>query len=67
MRRAALVAFWLSAVLAGWPSAVHAEVFRYVDEQGQSYYVDGLEHVPERFRRTAMPTGMRNTPARGPA
>jgi len=67
MRRAALVAVSLSAVLAGWPSAACAEVLRYVDEQGQSYYVDGLENVPERYRRAAVPTGMRNAPAPVPS
>jgi hypothetical protein len=67
MRRAALVALSLSAVLAGWPSAARAEIFRYVDDQGQSYYVDGSENVPERFRRTATPIGMRNAPAPAPS
>jgi hypothetical protein len=63
MRRAALVALSLSAVLAGWPSTARAEIFRYVDDQGQSYYVDGFENIPERFRRSAIPIGMRNAPA----
>lgn len=67
MRRAALVALSLSAVLAGWASAARAEIFRYADDQGQSYYVDGLENVPERFRRNAIPIGMRNAPAPAPS
>jgi aspartyl protease len=63
MRRAVVVALSLSALLAVWPSAARAEIYRYVDERGQSYYVDGLENVPERFRRAATPIGMRNLPA----
>jgi predicted aspartyl protease len=63
MRRAVALAFALSALLAAWPPAARAEIYRYVDERGQSVYVDGFENVPERFRRGAIPIGMRNLPA----
>jgi hypothetical protein len=63
MRRAIIVALSLSALLAAWPPAARAEIYRYVDEQGHSYYVDGLENIPARFRRAATPIGMRNLPA----
>jgi hypothetical protein len=63
MRRAAFVALSLSALLTAWPTAARAEIYRYVDEQGQSSYVEGLENVPERFRRAATPIGIRNLPA----
>ncbi len=63
MRRAVALAFALSALLAAWPPAARAEIYRYVDERGQSVYVDGFENVPERFRRGAIPIGMRNAPA----
>ncbi len=63
MRRAVLVALSLSALLAVRPVPARAEIYRYVDEGGHSYYVDGLQNVPERFRRAATPIGMRNLPA----
>jgi aspartyl protease len=62
MRRAALIALSLSAALAWWPATARAEIYRYTDEQGHSYYVDGLQNVPERFRGVAIPIGMRNLP-----
>jgi hypothetical protein len=63
MRRAVIVALSLSLVLAASPPAARAEIYRYVDAQGQSYYVDGLQNVPPEHRRTAIPIGMRNLPA----
>lgn len=62
MRRALPVALSLSALLAACPLAARAEIYRYVDEKGQASYVDGIENVPERFRRAATPIGMRNAP-----
>jgi len=62
MRRAVLIALSLSSLLASWPAPARAEIYRYTDEQGHSYYVDGLENVPERFRGVATPIGMRNLP-----
>jgi hypothetical protein len=63
MRRIVTAALVLSALLAACPPTARAEIYRYVDDQGHSYYVDGLENVPERFRRAATPIGMRNAPA----
>lgn len=63
MRRAVIVALSLSALVGVSPPAARAEIYRYVDEQGQSSYVEGLHNVPERFRRTATPIGIRNLPA----
>ncbi|HTO11424.1 MAG TPA: aspartyl protease family protein [Candidatus Binatia bacterium] len=63
MRRVLPVALSLSALLAACPPAARAEIYRYVDEKGQASYVDGIENVPERFRRVATPIGMRNAPA----
>ena len=62
MRRGVLVALSLSALVTAWPPAARAEIYRYVDESGHAYYVDGLENVPERFRRAAAPVGLRNAP-----
>jgi hypothetical protein len=63
MRRILAAALALSAVLIAWPPAARAQIYRYVDEQGQAYYVDGIQNVPERFRRGATPLSLRNSPA----
>jgi Aspartyl protease len=62
MRRAATLALSLSALLATLSTAAHAQIVRYTDDRGQSYYVDGFENVPEQFRATAVPVGLRNLP-----
>jgi hypothetical protein len=63
MRRAVIVGLVLGLLIAAlsWPAA--AQVYRYTDERGQNAYVDGIQNVPERFRATAVPLGMRNAPA----
>ena len=61
MRRA-IVALSLMALAVIQPPAARAEIYRYVDERGQSFYVDGLENVPPPYRRAAMPMGIRNAP-----
>jgi predicted aspartyl protease len=66
MRRAALVGFSLSLLLAAAPGA-QAQFFRYTDDAGQNHYVDGLEKIPERYRNAAVPLSLRNAPAATPA
>jgi len=63
MRRALVVALSLTALATIHPSAVRAEIYRYVDERGHSFYVDGLENVPAPYRRAATPMGIRNAPS----
>ena len=63
MIRAATITLALSTLLAAWPSAARAEIYRYVDERGQSFYVDGIQNVPPQYRGGAVPIGMRNVPA----
>jgi hypothetical protein len=55
---AALVAVLLAASPAAW-----AQIYRWTDDQGRTYYSDGLESVPSRYRSTAVPVGY-NTPSR---
>lgn len=43
-----------------------AQFFRWVDDQGNAHYADGLLNVPERYRARAQPLGMRNAPAPPP-
>lgn len=51
------------AVALAFPAhPVWAEIYRYTDERGQSYYVDTLEKIPPRYRAGATPTGLRNLP-----
>lgn len=62
MFRAAVVA--LVIVLSGiaLPPPAVAEIYRYVDERGVPFYVEGLESVPMPYRASAVPLGMRNSP-----
>jgi hypothetical protein len=62
MRRAVVVGLSLS-LLATLPPLAAAQIYRYTDDRGQNAYVDGLENVPQRFRATAVPLGLRNAPA----
>jgi len=54
------------------PPAVAAEIYRYTDARGTSYYVEGLDSVPQEHRARAVPLGLRSappgvsTPAPGP-
>jgi predicted aspartyl protease len=63
MRRAAVLGLTLSLLIAALAGAAAAQIYRYTDERGQNTYVDGLQNVPERFRATAVPLGLRNAPA----
>lgn len=49
-----------SLVAAG---AASAQMFKWIDERGNSHYTEGLDTIPERFRATAVPLGLRNKPA----
>jgi hypothetical protein len=42
---------------------VAAEIYRWVDDQGNAHYTEGLDRIPERFRSRAVPLGLRNDPA----
>jgi hypothetical protein len=66
MRR---MAFLLVAILLvlRWPSAVDAQIYRWVDENGVPHFADGIESVPGPYRSKAVPLGMRNAPAPPPA
>jgi predicted aspartyl protease len=63
MRRAAVLALSLSAMLVTLAAPAHAQIYRFTDERGQNYYVDGLDSVPERYRAAAVPLPLRNAPA----
>src|SRR5688572_22954394 len=63
MRRAAVLGLSVSLLILALVTPALAQIYRYTDERGQNTYVDGLQNVPERFRATAVPLGMRNAPA----
>ncbi len=57
--------FWalliFGVVLAG-PVAAQAQLVRWMDDQGQVHYSEGLDSVPERFRTTARPMALPTPP-----
>jgi predicted aspartyl protease len=59
----------LLLVLATRPSLSEAQIYRWVDDRGGRHYSQGIDTVPEKFRKTAVPLDLRNTPAvpSGPA
>lgn len=60
LRPLALVLLVSAAVL---PSPAAAQFYRYVDDSGHVYFVEGLENVPMQHRGRAVPLGLRNSPA----
>jgi predicted aspartyl protease len=68
MRTASFVAALL-LVLAARASLSEAQIYRWVDDRGGRHYSQGIDTVPEKFRKTAVPLDLRNAPAApsGPA
>jgi hypothetical protein len=60
MRTGAVILALTLLVLPALPAA--AEIYRWVDDQGNAHFTDGLLNVPERHRRSAVPLGMRSSP-----
>lgn len=50
-------------LLLGRPAPSEAQIYRWVDEQGVPHFSEGIDSVPERYRATAVPLGLRNAPA----
>lgn len=58
------VAFLVAALLLlGRPASAEAQIYRWVDETGVPHFSDGIDSVPERYRATAVPLGLRNAPS----
>lgn len=52
-----------SLLLLGRPAPAEAQIYRWVDETGVPHFSDGIDSVPERYRATAVPLGLRNVPS----
>lgn len=52
----------LAAVVLSLPFGAWAQIYRWTDDQGKTYYSDGIQSVPSRYRAAAVPIGF-NTPA----
>ena len=64
--RAVIVLLALAMAL-GFPPSSDAQIYRWVDEKGTPHFTDGIDNVPDRYRATAVPLGLRNAPAPGPS
>ena len=58
--RVLVLAFVLAAGIG--PIGAEAQIYRWVDEASVPHYSEGLDSVPERYRASATPLGLRNTP-----
>jgi predicted aspartyl protease len=50
-------------LVAGATAPAAAQFYRWTDEHGNAHFADGIDNVPERYRRQAVPLGLRNAPA----
>jgi hypothetical protein len=65
MRRELLSVVALAAVVLVAPVSAWAQIYRWTDDQGKTYYSDGIESIPSRYRGSAVAIGF-NTPAARP-
>jgi predicted aspartyl protease len=66
MHRALLLGLVIAVALALGPAPALAQFYRWVDERGTAHYAEGIDNVPPRYRSTAVPLSMRNSPAPAP-
>jgi predicted aspartyl protease len=55
-----LIVLWAVALT---PALARAQIYRWVDDKGTAHYAEGVDNVPERYRASAAPLGLRNAPA----
>jgi predicted aspartyl protease len=61
IRMAALVVVTAILLLTG-PAPSEAQIYRWVDERGVPHFSEGIDSIPEQYRQSAVPLGLRNTP-----
>ncbi len=61
IRAAALVVVTAILLLTG-PAPSEAQIYRWVDERGVPHFSEGIDSIPEQYRKSAVPLGLRNTP-----
>src|SRR2546426_12298282 len=44
------------------PAPTNAQLYRWIDDRGVAHFSDGIDSVPENYRGTAVPLGLRNAP-----
>src|SRR5437867_8319842 len=59
----AFAAALLMLIVHGTPVLVHAQIYRWTDDQGHGHYSEGIDTIPERYRSRAAPIGLLNRPA----
>jgi len=60
MSRVAVLA--VAFLLLTRPAPTNAQMYRWIDERGVAHFSDGIDSVPENYRATAVPLGLRNAP-----
>jgi hypothetical protein len=70
IRRAVVLLVALALAAPASPTPAHAQLYRWVNEQGEVHFTQGLENIPERFRAGARllgyPEAAPATPAPAP-
>ena len=59
----AFAAALLMLIVHGTPVLVHAQIYRWTDDQGHGHYSEGIDTIPERYRSRAAPIGLTNRAA----
>ena len=68
MRSRRLIAWLVALAVAAPAGPAHAQLYRWLNEQGEVHFTQGLENVPERFRASARLLGYPEaSPAPAPA
>ena len=67
MVRAGRTVAFAFAVLTVVAAPAAAQMFRWIDDQGNAHYVEGLLNVPDRYRARAEQLGLRQVRAHGKA
>jgi Aspartyl protease/Domain of unknown function (DUF4124) len=67
IRRAVVILVALALAAPAWPTPADAQLYRWVNEQGEVHFTHGLESIPERFRAGARLLGYPEAAPAAPA